>query len=112
MLGLLGASVWCWSIIFDKSILYTRSRNAMNRFEQTFWSGQSLEELYRSLVERQSSGMAALFVAAMREWKRSLESPGRSFLSKFHSLLFTYTTYERRNPTSRTLRRRYPPAGL
>jgi len=80
MLGLLGASIWCWAIIFDKSVLYTRSRRAMDRFEQTFWSGQSLEELYRALTQREATGMGALFVAAMREWKRSLESQGRSFL--------------------------------
>ncbi|MDQ0390840.1 protein TolQ [Labrys monachus] len=80
MLGLLIASVWCWAIIFDKTILFSRSRSAMNRFEQVFWSGQSLEDLYRSLSQRQNSGMAGLFVSAMREWKRSLETPGRSFL--------------------------------
>jgi len=80
MLGLMAASVWCWAIIIDKTILFSRSRAAMNRFEQVFWSGQSLEELYRSLSQRQNVGMAGLFVSAMREWKRSLESPGRSFL--------------------------------
>jgi biopolymer transport protein TolQ len=80
MLGLVAASVWCWAIIFDKTILYGRSRRAMNRFEQAFWSGQSLEELYRSLATRPNHDMAALFVAAMREWKRSLESQGRSFM--------------------------------
>ena len=80
MLGLMAASVWCWAIIIDKAILFSRSRAAMNRFEQVFWSGQSLEELYRSLSQRQNYGMAGLFVSAMREWKRSLESPGRSFL--------------------------------
>jgi biopolymer transport protein TolQ len=80
MLGLLGASVWCWAIIVDKTILYARSRRAMNRFEQVFWSGQSLEDLYRSLASRSNHDMAALFVAAMREWKRSLESQGRSFM--------------------------------
>ena len=45
----------------------------MDRFEKVFWSGQSLEELYRSLQGRANSAMAALFVAAMREWKRSHE---------------------------------------
>ena len=80
MAGLLGASVWCWSIIINKTILFARSRGAMNRFEQVFWSGQSLEELYRGLSVRQNGGMAALFVAAVREWTRSLESSGRSFL--------------------------------
>jgi len=38
-----------------------------------FWSGQSLDELYNALNARRNSGMAALFVAAMREWKRSTE---------------------------------------
>ena len=45
MLMLLGASVWCWAIIVNKTIMYTRFRRAMDKFEQTFWSGSSLEEL-------------------------------------------------------------------
>src|SRR5213082_3684906 len=52
----------------------------MDAFEQAFWSGQSLEELYRTLASRPSHSMAALFVAAMREWKRSMEAQPRSFV--------------------------------
>src|ERR687898_150008 len=73
MLGLLVASVWCWAIIVDKTLLFARTKRAMNRFEEVFWSGQSLEDLYRSLSSRPSAGLAAVFVAAMREWKRSFE---------------------------------------
>ena len=51
----------------------------MDRFEQAFWSGQSLEELYRALSARPTHSMAALFVAAMREWKRRFEGQSRSF---------------------------------
>ena len=79
MIGLLIASVAVWAIAFDKIILYTRTRRAMDAFEQAFWSGQSLEELYRNISSRPSHSMAALFVAAMREWKRSLEGQARSF---------------------------------
>jgi biopolymer transport protein TolQ len=79
MLGLLVASIWVWGIAIDKTLLYRRTRRAMNGFEQTFWSGQSLEELYRALSSRPTHSMAALFVAAMREWKRSFEGPSRSF---------------------------------
>ena len=43
------------------------------------WSGQSLEELYGSLARGKTQTMAALFVAAMREWKRSFEGQSRSF---------------------------------
>jgi biopolymer transport protein TolQ len=79
MLGLLISSVWVWAIVIDKVLLFTRSNRAMNRFEQAFWSGQSLEELYRSLSSKPTHSMAALFVAAMREWKRSFEGQSRSF---------------------------------
>jgi biopolymer transport protein TolQ len=79
MVGLLVCSVWVWAIAVEKFLLHRRMRQAMDRFEQTFWSGQSLEELYRSLSARPTHSMAALFVAAMREWKRSLESEARSF---------------------------------
>lgn len=79
MLGLLACSIWVWAIAIDKILLYMRTRRAMDRFEQSFWSGQSLEELYRSLSSRPTHSMAALFVAAMREWKRSFEGQSRSF---------------------------------
>src|SRR6516162_6303227 len=77
MIGLLVASIAVWAIAIDKFILYSRTQRAMDAFEQAFWSGQSLEELYRSLASRPTHSMAALFVAAMREWKRSVEGqPG------------------------------------
>src|ERR1700686_1425889 len=79
MLGLLVCSVWVWAIAIDKTLLYARMRKAKDRFDRLFWSGQSLEELYRSLAARPNHSMAALFVAAMREWKRSLEGQARSF---------------------------------
>ncbi len=78
MLGLLFASIWTWAIIVDKTIAYGRARRAIDRFEQSFWSGQSLEELYRNLSERRTSGMASIFMAAMREWKKSFEKGARS----------------------------------
>ena len=78
MLGLLGASVWTWAIVVDKVISYNRMRAALNRFEQIFWSGQSLEELYRNLSDRKTTGMSAIFVAAMREWKKSFEKGAKS----------------------------------
>lgn len=80
MIGLLVASIWSWAIIVDKLILYGRTKKQLDRFETVFWSGQSLEELYKSLSTRTTHGMAALFVAAMKEWKRSHESGTNSFV--------------------------------
>ena len=80
MLGLLGASVWCWAIIVNKTLLFAKVQRAMDRFEQVFWSGNSLEELYANLSSRPTTGMAMLFVAAMHEWKRSVQSSASSFM--------------------------------
>jgi biopolymer transport protein TolQ len=80
MVGLLAASIWCWAIIVNKALLFARTRKSMDRFEQVFWSGSSLEELYSTLAERPTSAMATLFVAAMREWKRSFQHAHASFM--------------------------------
>jgi biopolymer transport protein TolQ len=69
-----------WAIAIDKIFLFARTRRAADRFEQAFWSGQSLEDLYKSLAAQPAGhSTGALFVAAMREWKRSLEGHARSF---------------------------------
>ena len=81
MVGLLAASVWTWGIIIDKTIMFAKVRKGMSRFEEVFWSGQSLEELYRNLSQRPTNGMSTLFVAAMREWKRAFEGSGKGFNS-------------------------------
>ena len=81
MIGLLAASVWTWAIIVDKLLSYARTRASLSRFEEVFWSGQSLEDLYRSLSERKTTGMGSIFVAAMREWKKSFEKGVKSPLS-------------------------------
>lgn len=78
MIGLMIASIWVWAIVVDKTILYARTRRAIDRFEQVFWSGQNLEELYQSLSTRPNHSIAALFVAAMREWKRTYEGGAKT----------------------------------
>lgn len=78
MVGLMLASVWSWAIIIEKLFAFRRARVEADRFEQMFWSGQSLEELYTNLSRGRTISMAALFVAAMREWKRSVEGSIRA----------------------------------
>lgn len=74
MLGLLAASVWSWAIIVNKFLLLRKAQTSMDQFEESFWSGNSLDDLYANLQNRQTTAMASLFVAAMREWKRSFTS--------------------------------------
>ena len=79
MTGLIVCSVWVWAIAIDKTFMFSRIRRSADGFEAAFWSGQSLEELYTSLAARPGQSTGALFVAAMREWKRSFEGHARSF---------------------------------
>ena len=80
MIGLLSASVWCWAIIINKTMLIRRARAAMEEFETVFWSGNSLEDLYQGLSAHPTTATASLFVAAMREWKRSFQNAHASFV--------------------------------
>jgi len=71
MIALLLASVWVWAIVFEKITTLRRIRKQADAFEDAFWSGGSLEELYAREGENPSHPTAAVFGAGMREWKRS-----------------------------------------
>ena len=46
MLGLLAASVWVWAVVFEKWSSLRRVNRAADGFEDRFWSGGSLDELF------------------------------------------------------------------
>lgn len=72
MASLLLASVISWTMIFDRARVLKKARKAADAFEQRFWSGGDLGELYHA-VERESedkSGMASIFHAGFREFAR------------------------------------------
>jgi biopolymer transport protein TolQ len=71
MLVLLAASLWSWGIIFAKIITVRRLMRDANRFEEGFWSGGSIDDLYDRIGNRPADPMAATFAAAMLEWRRS-----------------------------------------
>jgi biopolymer transport protein TolQ len=76
MLGLLVASVWVWAIVFEKFFALRRANQAADAFEDRFWSGGSLDELYEREGTKPAHPIAAVFGAAMGEWKRSLRVAG------------------------------------
>ena len=53
-----------------------RVRAQADSFEEVFWSGDSLDELYNRIKDRPNHPMAMMFIAAMREWRRSFERRG------------------------------------
>lgn len=71
MLLLVGASIWCWAIIFDKIMRFRAEKRRSQLFDDAFWSGGSLDQLYDTTGAEPDSAQARVFVAAMREWRRA-----------------------------------------
>ena len=67
MIGLILSSVWSWAIIFEKTFLFRRIDKSAEDFEQQFWSGDSLQNLYRKVNSGRPDPMSGVFIAAMRE---------------------------------------------
>ena len=68
------ASLWSWAIIINKSLAFSLVRRRATRFEKAFWSGQSLDELYQQFSSHADHPMAAVFISALREWRRAFEN--------------------------------------
>jgi len=71
LIGLIAASVWSWAIIIEKFGTLRQVKQFTKSFEEKFWSGGSLDRLYDSIGNRPRDPMSAMFVAAMKEWKRT-----------------------------------------
>ena len=68
---LLLASLSSWAIIFRKRLLLGRVRRETDQFENNFWSGGDLAQLYRAIETRGgASGMASIFEMGFREFAR------------------------------------------
>jgi biopolymer transport protein TolQ len=69
MLGLL--SLWSWWQIFLKMFQLRRAARDTDRFEDEFWKGGDLAELYqRTSQSRTGSGMDHIFTAGFREYAK------------------------------------------
>ena len=64
-------SLWSWAIIVEKALALRAAKAASAVFEHNFWSGGSLDVLYESIKDKSNDPMAAMFAAAMDEWKKS-----------------------------------------
>jgi biopolymer transport protein TolQ len=70
------ASVLSWTIIFDRSRVLRRAQREAEEFEDRFWSGGDLGDLYRA-VDRDREGLrgaGAIFHAGFREFARLREN--------------------------------------
>ena len=77
MAALVFASIFSWTIIFDRSRVLKRAQREADEFETRFWSGGDLSELFRA-IDRERDGLkgnAAIFHAGFREFARLRENP-------------------------------------
>ena len=75
MIGLIGASVWSWSIIIEKTLLFRHINRVSAQFDKIFWSGESLQKVYVQLSGHRTSPLVNTFNAAMQEFNRLLKEP-------------------------------------
>ncbi|CAM3637469.1 protein TolQ [Litorimonas haliclonae] len=69
------ASLWSWGVAIDKAIMFFVLKRRATDFEDTFWSGRTLEDLSASLGNDTRDPMARIFSAAMREYNEGRTSP-------------------------------------
>ncbi len=70
------ASVISWTMIFRKWFALQSAYRAADRFENKFWSGGNLNQMYTEFAKAQSAaGMESLFVEGFREYKRLVGQP-------------------------------------
>lgn len=70
ILGLLFASVWCWAIIIDKSLMIRKIKEGMKAFEEKFWHASSLKDFCENAPKRAKDPLSLIFFNAYNEWKR------------------------------------------
>ena len=72
MLMLLLASILSWGMIYRKYIIMRKALRDADQFEQRFWSGKQLAELYEQITSgrREVCGMSAIFESGFREFVR------------------------------------------
>ena len=78
MLGLIIVSIFTWAIIFDKILKLKGLRAHARAFEDSFWSGGSIEELYDKVGTNPHDPMSLVFSEAMREWRNSKDLARKS----------------------------------
>lgn len=76
MIILILASVWCWAVVVDKWLQYRKARAEARVFDEAFWSGNPLDELFDRIGASPSGPSEKIFAAGMLEWRRSHRQDG------------------------------------
>ncbi|MEM7268540.1 MAG: protein TolQ [Pseudomonadota bacterium] len=80
MVMLVLASFWSWAIIIEKFVAFRTMRRETSMFEDAFWSGQPLDQIYERVGREPRSAIEKIFVAGMQEWRRSFQRTGETIV--------------------------------
>ncbi|MCB1556014.1 MAG: protein TolQ [Alphaproteobacteria bacterium] len=69
MLILMTASVWSWAIIFEKRATLKKLARRAAKFDDSFWSGETLDKLYERVKKGRQDPLLKTFCAGMEEWQ-------------------------------------------
>jgi biopolymer transport protein TolQ len=69
MAGLAIASLWSWTVIFDKTFRFSRLNREADRFEDAVGSGRSLEDVAAEAGDRPRHALPRMLQGALREWR-------------------------------------------
>nr|WP_298136009.1 protein TolQ [Acidiferrobacter sp.] len=80
MLILLVVSIVSWTMIFRKWFILKKAYKDAERFEDTFWRGANVNQMYAELSRNEDklAGNASVFVAGFREYTRLEKQKGIS----------------------------------
>lgn len=87
MLTLLAASVVCWAIIIERVFVLRRAKTLSNNFEEQFWSGESIEDLYNRFRERNQDPLSTVFCAGTMEWERANREISPDLLARIQQVM-------------------------
>ena len=78
MLGLLGASLWSWSVIIDKVLKFRALALDADQIEDAIAAGRTLEEVAEAAGPEPRQALARLLQSALRTWYEARASDGIS----------------------------------
>lgn len=76
MILLIIASFWSWAIIIQKHLTLRRARKEAEEFDQAFWSGEPLDDLFEKIGSQPDGASEKIFASGMVEWRRSHRHDG------------------------------------
>lgn len=87
MLLLIAASIYSWAIILERYTYFKRLGLMMKKFQDVFWSGDSLESLYSRFNQKNRDPMAAVFCAGIVEWQKSSKLEHKRLMERLDQVM-------------------------